>query len=78
MEVLNDNSMIISSKEVHALTIPNKIYELNKYRPMINFFLEKLQPNDRKARYLYILGKMCINEGCPLPNVQNYIFEQLF
>ena len=42
MEVLNDKSMVINSKEVHASTIPDKIYELTKYRPMINFFLEKL------------------------------------
>ncbi|CDW74252.1 UNKNOWN [Stylonychia lemnae] len=78
IEILREELGQLAKKEIHAISEPVKIYQFQKYIPLLDFFLQSLDPKNRKKRYIFLMRKICIQDGYPLPLVQEYIYNQLF
>ena len=69
IEILNDRTYSLNRKEIHGELSYLKIYEFEKYKPLLEFFVKKLNPQDRNPRYLLMLRKMCKIDKNPLPMI---------
>lgn len=68
---------MLNKKEIHSELLYRRVFEISKFEPIIEYFTEKLKYEKSKSS-VYILRKMCMIDGNPLPLVQKRLLDLLY
>ena len=77
ISIFKDREFESNEKEVHREILYKRIYEYDRLGPLVKSFIKMLKKH-RERKYLYILTRLWVIDGNPLPLIQNEIFELLF
>ena len=77
IEILKIKEFSLNRNEIHSTLLYKRIYEIEKFRGVIEYFTETLS-SKRQQRNLRLLRKIWVINENPLPLVQEEIFDQLY
>jgi hypothetical protein len=77
ISTFKDKNFDINKKEIHKEMLYRRVYEIDRFEPVVKYFIEKVK-DTKETDFLFILRKMCIIDGNPLPLVQNLILDTLY
>lgn len=75
--IFKDKQFEMNKKEIHTEILYRRIYEYERFQPIVESFVEKLR-RTKQDEYIYILRKICVIDGNPLPLIQREIFKLLY
>jgi hypothetical protein len=75
--IFRDKQFEMNKKEIHTEILYRRIYEYERFIHIARSFVQKLIDTGAH-KYIYILRKICVIDGNPLPLIQKEIFEELY
>ena len=76
INIFKNKDFDINRKEIHSELLYKRIFEIEKFRGTIIFFVNKLNKLDYRS--LRLLRKLCVINQNPFPLVQEEIFQKLY
>ena len=75
--IFKDKQFEMNKKEIHTEILYRRIFEFDRFQPIVSSFVDKLK-HTNNDQYLFILRKICMIDGNPLPLIQKEIFQLIF
>ena len=70
MTIFGSKGLISNRNEIHNEILYQRVFEQSEnFSPQVTFFINKLK-EEADPKYIYVLRKICVISGSPLPLIQ--------
>ena len=75
--IFKNKNALLSKREIHSETLYKRNFDDLRFTDIVDFFIRELIERNNPS-YIYVLRKICIIDGMPLPRIQYKIYEDIF